>query len=133
MVGQRRKKTVNAVEEDLGAHLVAVVAVLGHHTVPHPAEVLGAVGLAPHFRHLPSLPRRIQAIVKGADLDARENVGEEEEVTARAQVVAVAVAVCRVDHHPFPPDHDQCLLKEIRIQIESVKVEGVLAKAVHLM
>ena len=112
------------------------MAVLGHHSVPHPAEVLGAVGLAHPFRHLPSLPRRIQAIVEGADLDARENAREEEEVTARAQVVAVAVgaAVCRLDHHPFPPDHDQyLLLKEILIQIESVKVEGILAKAGHLL
>lgn len=107
------------------------MAVLGRHTVPHPAEVLGAVGLAPRFRHLPSLHRRIQAIVEGVDLDARKTVGEEEEVTARAQVVAVTVggAVCRLDHHPFPPapDHDQYLLKEISVK------EGILAKAGHLL
>lgn len=46
------------------------MAVLGLHTVPHPAEVLGAVGLGPPIRQLPSLHRRIQAIVEGADLVA---------------------------------------------------------------
>eukprot|EP00985_Skeletonema_marinoi_P005146 scaffold2218_cov77-Skeletonema_marinoi.AAC.3 len=113
----------NAVEADLRAQAAAVVvAALDHTVLPRAAAVEAVV----RIRHLPSLPRHIQAAVVvegGVDLVVHE--GEEEEVTA------LVAAVWGLAHHLFLPVLARGHV--LTAEIKSGSLGRILVRADHLL
>jgi len=100
------------------------VAALDHTVLPRAAAVEAVV----RIRHLPSLPRHIQAAVAvegGVDLVVHE--GEEEEVTAPALVAAV----WGLAHHLFLPVLARGHV--LTAEIKSGSLGRILVRADHLL
>jgi len=102
------------------------VAALDHTVLPRAAAVEAVV----RIRHLPSLPRHIQATVAvegGVDLVVHE--GEEEEVTAPAP--ALVAAVWGLAHHLFLPVLARGHV--LTAEIKSGSLGRILVRADHLL